>query len=321
MTTKGSRQYWPKRRATRRLPRIRSAPQHNGEPRLSNIIAYKMGMASMMLIDDSESPSKQQEVNRACTVLEVPSMELYGMRLYRRNGLTSYRESAVELCDKATAQRLGIKAKNDESKLQEFRSRMSDYSDITALLVASPRTTSAEQNHMERFESAIDCKGMEEKFAFIEANLGKEIRPDSVFKQGEYVDISSITKGKGWQGIIKRYGAARLVHKATQKTRHLGTHGPVGPAKVMYTIPQPGQMGFNYRTERNKRILKIGGKDSLAEINKSAGYRNYGNARNAFIVIEGSVAGPAKRLVRVRESLSNLNAKGIKEPKITQTIR
>lgn len=315
---RGSRQYWPHRRAARLLPRARSFKRRLGEPRLGNLVAYKAGMSNVVMIDDSESPSKQQEVSRACTVLEVPATELYGIRFYRRDPLTGYRTVAAELCSKAAAQKLKLNSKANEDKLPEFKARLSEYDDVTALLVAYPKTTSAEQNKPERFESHVDGNGLEEKLDFIAANLGKEVRPDSVFKQGEYVDVSSITKGKGWQGIIKRYGAARLPHKSTQKVRHIGTHGDMGLAKVMYTVPQPGQMGYNYRTERNKRILRMGGKDSVSSVNVASGFKHYGVARNSFMVIEGSIPGPARRLVRVRESQGDLNAKGVKEPKIIE---
>ncbi len=275
-------------------------------------------MSNAVMIDDSESPSKQQEVSRACTVLEVPATEVYGIRFYKRDPLTGYRAAAGELYNKLIAQKLKISPKANEDKLHDFKAKLAEYSDVTALLVAYPKTTNAEQNKPERFESSIDGKTIEEKFDFAASNLGKEVRPDSVFKQGEYIDISSVTKGKGWQGIIKRYGAARLPHKSTQKIRHIGTHGDMGLAKVMYTVPQPGQMGYNYRTERNKRILRMGGKDAVSSINPTSGFKHYGNARNVFMVIDGSIPGPARRLVRVRESLGNLNAKGIKEPKVIE---
>ncbi|MDE1810541.1 MAG: 50S ribosomal protein L3, partial [Candidatus Micrarchaeota archaeon] len=66
---RGSLQYWHRRRATTRLPRIRSKPRHISEQVLSNIVAYKVGMTQVSMTDDSESPSKNMEVAEACTVL------------------------------------------------------------------------------------------------------------------------------------------------------------------------------------------------------------------------------------------------------------
>ncbi|MEM0143519.1 MAG: 50S ribosomal protein L3, partial [Candidatus Parvarchaeum sp.] len=116
-------------------------------------------------------------------------------------------------------------------------------------------------------------------------------------------------------GVIKRYGVARVSHKATQKVRHVGTLGPSTPGKVLFTVPQAGQMGFNYRSERNKRVIKIGDSNESASINISGGLLNYGNVHNEFIILEGSVPGPAKRLVRIRESQTKRNV-NIKEPKV-----
>lgn len=313
--TRGSRQYWQKRRAVRRLPRVRSHASSGSEAKLDNIVAYKVGMSTLMMIDDSESPSKQQEISKACTIVEIPDMEIYGLRFYRKNTITNYREVACEVYSKALMQKFGFKnaTKNDESKLPELTQNIDKYSDVTALIVAYPKATSAEQNHIERFESYVNAKDIKSKLEFLVSNLGKEINVSQAFKTGEYVDVSSITIGKGWQGVIKRYGTARLSHKATQKVRHLGTLGAFNIAKVMYTVPQAGQLGFNYRTERNKRILQIGGKDKLKNINRDSGFKNYGTIKNTFFVLDGSIPGPSKRLLRIRTSR---NTKTIKEPKI-----
>ncbi len=318
--TRGSLQYWPRRRAKRRLPRIRSRPRHGTH--LGDIIAYKAGMTSVSMIDDSESPTKQQEISRACTILDVPSMEIYGMRFYSNDDITGYKVASTELCSKDIAQKLKIKSvKNDESKLDSFKQRLGEFTDITALVVAYPKNLNVEQNHPERFETSINAKTIEEKFAFVSSHIGKEIRAGDVFKPGEYIDLVSISTGKGWQGTIKRFGTARLDHKATQKTRHIGNMGSMGLGRVLYTVPHAGQMGFNYRTERNKRILKVYEKDEASSLNKSGGFNNYGVIKGAAILLDGSVPGPAKRLVRIKESNGNINAKGIKEPKVVDINR
>ena len=208
------------------------------------------------------------------------------------------------------------KVKNDESKLEQAKSNINDYSAITALFVAYPKGLSVEQHHSMRLESAIGGTN-EEKLNFITSKLGKEIKVSEVFKSGEFIDISSITKGKGWQGPIKRFGTARLFHKATNKVRHIGTLGPFTPGKVLFTVPQAGQLGFNYRTESNKRVLKVGNAADAKDVNPKSGFINYGNVKNDYIIVKGSVGGPAKRLVRLRKSATR-NRKGIKEPKINQ---
>jgi large subunit ribosomal protein L3 len=314
---RGSLQYWQKRRAQRRLPRARSSPKNSKEQVPLNFLAYKVGMMHLGMLDDSESTYKNTEVNMACTILEVPRMEVYGARFYS-NDTNNYKKAALEVHYKDIATKFGEKKmKNDESKLNGLKERLNEFSDMTALIVAYPKGLSVEQHHPMRFESAIGGT-IGEKFNFIATKIGKEVKLADVLKNGEFVDVTSITKGKGWQGPIKRFGTARLYHKATNKVRHIGTLGPFTPGKVLYTVPQAGQLGFNYRTESNKRVLKLGIASEANSITPKAGFSNYGMIRNDYLILRGSIPGPAKRLVRVRKSVSR-NARGIKEPKITYT--
>lgn len=311
---RGSLQYWHHRRAKRRLPRARSSPKHIKEPIPLNFVAYKVGMAHLGMIDDSESPSKNLEISVPCTVLEVPRVEVFGARFYEKD-INGAQRIVHEVHHKETAKKLNEKKlKNDESKLSTLKSQLSKFSNITALLVAYPKELSVEQHHAMKFESALGGTP-EEKLDFISSRLGKEIKVNELFKNGEFIDISSVTKGKGWQGAIKRFGVARLSHKATNKIRHVGTLGPFTPGKVLFTVPQAGQMGFNYRTETNKRLLKLGTAADANTINPKSGFINYGNVKNDYIIVKGSVGGPAKRLVRIRKSETR-NRKGTKEPKI-----
>ena len=314
---KGSMQYWHRRRAQTRLPRLRSAPSYIKEPSISSIIAFKAGMTHAMVTDDSGSASKGIEVSRPCTVLEIPSMEIYGMRLYSKDSNTHYRVSTLEIINSNSAKKLHIKTiKNDETKINHIKTKLSEFTDVVALVAAYPKGMAAEQHHPSRFEAHLGGKSMDEKFSFLAGMLGKELKASDVFKNGEYVDVTSISKGKGWQGPVKRFGVAVQFHKATGKTRHVGSLGPFGTPKVLYTIPQAGQLGFNYRTEHNKRILKIGSKGDTS-INPHAGFTNYGIVRNDYLMVNGSVPGPAKRLVRIRKSIKNRNARGIKESKVS----
>ncbi len=282
------------------------------------MVAFKVATGRVAMIDDTHPGAKQQEVSRACTLLEAPPVFVYGIRLYAIDPITGYRVASKELLDKVSAQKLGIKKiKLDEGKINDIKQELAGFSDVTALLAASPRGTATGQHHFNKFESSVGGKTVEEKFNAIAQRLGKEASLQDFFKPGEYVDVASITKGKGWQGVIKRFGVARVSHKATQKIRHVGTLGPFKPGKVLYSVPHAGQTGFNYRIEQNKRILKIGSKADAAALNPSSGFLNYGVVRNNYIILDGSVPGPSKRLVRIRKSITGINTKGgIKEPKI-----
>jgi large subunit ribosomal protein L3 len=274
-------------------------------------------MVSLTMIDESESPSKNLDVARAVTILEIPRMVLYGIRLYSIDQKTKYLKVATEIHDAAASKALGITKKElKHQSVDQIKAKADEFADATALIAADPKTTAMSKNHKDRFESRVSGKTAKEKIEFLAALLGKEIKPEDVFKPGEMVDMLAISKGKGWQGTIKRFGTSKLVRKATGKTRHVGTLGPVTPAKVMYTVPQAGQMGYHYRTDQNKKILKIGQKETGASVTPKGGFPNYGIVRNNYFVIDGSVPGPAKRIIRIRKAIRAYQ-KEIKEPKIT----
>ena len=310
----GSLQYWPHRRASRRLPRIRSEPSLS-EGSVANIVTFKAGMMHVIMTDDSEGATKGMEVSTPCTVLEMPKTEAYGIRMYRIDPSTKYIKSVMEVYDDATAKKLKIRMKT-AAKPEEAKQKLSEFYDIKLLLAAQPRGTSTGQHHIIRFESSIPGSTVGEKFDNALSRLGKELALSDVFKPGEYVDIASISKGKGWQGAVKRHGVKVQGRKVTQKRRHVGSLGPMRPGRVYYTVPMAGQMGFNYRIEQDKRILKLGTASDTTAINPKAGFLNYGSVKNSYLLIKGSVPGPAKRLVRVRKSIRDRNVKGIKEPKL-----
>jgi large subunit ribosomal protein L3 len=279
---------------------------HSDVPALSSIVAYKAGMTHFTMIDDTESSTKGAEISKACTILEIPETTVYGMRFYSKDS-NNYTVTSTEVI-------VSSDKKKNEEELNKMQARMKEFSDVTALAVANPGSMSVDQNHPVRFESPVGGKTVEEKFKFLSSLMGKRLTAKELFKNGEFVDVMSITKGKGWQGPVKRFGIRRLQHKATVKRRHVGTLGPATPPKVFYTVPHAGQLGDNYRTEHNKRIFKIGEPNDTS-INPSSGYMHYGLVKNDYILVGGSVPGVAKALVRVRRALRNMRA--IKEPTLS----
>ncbi len=309
---KGSLEYWPHRRAKAQMPRVRSWPSQ-AEPGLPGFVAVKAGMTHVSMIDDSESPSKGTEVSRAVTVLEMPRVYLYGIRAYKTTYL--YTEPYMEVYDAGLAKRVGINAikRND---LASLKGKAAELDDVRALLFLDMEGLGFGSKRVMRFEMPLGGRDNAEKIAFAEKWLGKEIKAADVLGVGEYVDVTSISKGKGWAGVIKRFGVARQYRKATGKVRHVGVLGPWHPAKVLYSVPHAGHMGYNYRTEINKRILKMGSAAESGAVNVSGGFPNFGVVRGDFIVVDGSIPGPAKRLVRIRKSL-RMQDVAKKAPQIT----
>ena len=303
----GSMAFWPRKRAKKEVQRIRSWPKVS-TPILLGLAAYKVGMTKAMLIDDTESPSKGMEKREACTILEVPPVYVYGLRFYSED---AYGARTVKEFYSEQAKKLNIKRISTIDEIKKFFEK-EKISDIRALLFIDPSKTTIGRKRPQKFEVAIGGDDINKKLEYALSIFGKEIKPSDVFKEGEYVDVTAVTKGKGWQGPVKRFGVHKQRRKATGKIRHVGTLGPWHPARVLYTVPMAGQMGFHRRTEYNKRILKIGDAKELAQ---EGGFKNYGIVKNTYILIKGSVPGPAKRLIRIRKAI-RAKVKEVKKPKL-----
>jgi large subunit ribosomal protein L3 len=170
----------------------------------------------------------------------------------------------------------------------------------------------------EIFELEVGGKDVKEKFEFAKQLLGKEIKASDVFKQGEYVDAIAVTKGKGTAGPVKRFGVFVQSRHAKEKRRHVGTLGQEEPGKVRYTVPMAGQLGFQTRTELNKRILAMGEKGE--EVTPKSGFKGYGVIKGNYMLIEGSVPGPKKRLIRLRTAIRPLKVKML-IPEIREVVK
>ncbi len=133
--------------------------------------------------------------------------------------------------------------------------------------------------------------------------FGKEIRAGDVFEEGDFVDVTAVTRGKGTQGPVKRWGVMIQDAKARRsgRGRHVGSIGAWTPRRVRWKIPQLGQTGYQQRTEYNKRVFKIG--ENGEEITPKGGFMKYGMVRKGYILLKGSVPGPKKRLVRISHSI------------------
>lgn len=299
---KGSMAFRPRKRAESQVPEVKWVD--SPEKRLLGFAGYKTGMTHVAYIDVSESPTKGQEIVVPVTVIETPPMIAYGIRCY--DGERSLGDVIAQ--DEKILNKLGIKKHNGKKVNEE------EVKNVRLLVFAQPEKTSIGKKHIERMEIAIGGSNGKEKLDYARTLLGKELKANEIFKQGEYVDIVTITTGKGWQGAVKRFGVSLQRPKSTGKRRHVGTLGQWHPAYVLYTIPRAGQTGYHKRTEINKQIIKIG--NNIDEINPKGGFVGYGFVKNDFILIKGSVPGPAKRLVRFRCAV---RAKTGKEPKVTYT--
>jgi large subunit ribosomal protein L3 len=152
-------------------------------------------------------------------------------------------------------------------------------------------------------EMRVAGGSIDERFEYAVSLLGTEVELDSVLKTGQYIDVTAVTTGKGTNGPVKRWGiqTRKGKHSRGGKKRHIGNLGPWHPHHVRWQVPQTGQLGYQQRTEFNKRLLKVG--ESGEEINPAGGFTNYGLVRGRYVAIKGSVPGPCKRLIRMRAAI------------------
>jgi large subunit ribosomal protein L3 len=291
-------------RARRIVTRIRSWPQVKVEkPQLLAFAAYKAGMTHAIVIEDkSTSPFYGKEVVKAVTILDAPPLFVYGIRLYSSTpyGLKSTFEILADNLPKDLERKTSPpKNYNKEEKIAMAQQLLNETAEVRVLACTQPRLSGLRKKVPEIMEIKVAAKSAEEAWNYALSILGKEVRASDVFREGQYVDVISVTKGKGFQGVVKRYGVKIMPrwHKHRKGHRRTGTVSPQKP-DMMYSVPRPGQLGFHQRTEYNKRIIKIG-EDGLS-VTVGGGFVGYGIVRGPYIVLLGSVPGPRGRLVRLR---------------------
>lgn len=137
-------------------------------------------------------------------------------------------------------------------------------------------------------KAGVSCKRFVREFKLDDAEsytLGSEIKAD-VFAAGDKIDASAISKGKGFQGAIKRHGQHRgpMTH-GSKFHRHQGSNGACSsPSKVFKGKGMPGHMGCKKVTIQNLQVVRV-------------------DAEKNLLLIKGAVPGPKKALVTIKETV------------------
>ena len=158
------------------------------------------------------------------------------------------------------------------------------FGEIRERLVNKP-----EKGHFEK--AGVDVKRFLKEFRFdnaAEYQVGQEIKAD-IFAAGDHIDATAISKGKGFQGAIKRHGLSRgpMAH-GSKYHRHAGSNGAASdPSKVFKGKKMPGQMGNVQVTVQNLEIVRV-------------------DTENNLLLVKGAVPGPKKSLVTIKESVKSL---------------
>ena len=125
---------------------------------------------------------------------------------------------------------------------------------------AEKNAVNAEKGHFKKAGSAIKRKVVEFQGYDKEYKIGDSIGVDH-FEEGEYVDVSGISKGKGFQGVVKRHGFAGVGQATHGQHNRLRAPGSIGaasyPARVFKGMKMGGRMGGNKIKVMNLRVLKV----------------------------------------------------------------
>ena len=320
---RGSMAFYPRVRARSLESRIRtwSDPKLDRSS-LLGFAGYKITNLNVLSVDDREkTPNYGKNIMNSSTLIATPPLKIIGIRAYAE---TAYGKNAIfDVFAKDNDKYLSKKApfKYKEGKLEEINAHLDKIKHVVAIVSSYPRGASLSQKKPFVWEIPIGGKDTKSKIDYVVNNFGKQVNIKDVFETGQFVDISGITRGKGIEGPITRFGVKRKQHKSRKSVRAVGTLGPISPAVVMYTVPRQGQRGFHQRTEYNKRILIISNseKDTEFKINPKGGFEHFGMIKNDYIIVKGSIPGVPKRLVKMRFPIRSVSKK-VLEPKVLEVL-
>ena len=155
------------------------------------------------------------------------------------------------------------------------------FGDIREKLVNKPK-----KGHFAK--AGVENKRFLKEFQFDNAEefeLGQEIKAD-IFEAGDKIDVTATSKGKGFQGAIKRHGQSRgPMGHGSKYHRHAGSNGAASdPSKVFKGKKMPGQMGAVKVTVQNLEVVRV-------------------DVENDLLLVKGAVPGPKKSTVIIKESV------------------
>ncbi len=284
---KGSLQVWPRKRVSKYLPSVNWSviPSENSKG-LKAFICYKAGMASAYVKDNTpNSMTKDKSITIPVTILECPPMKILSVRFYKHSKVA--KDVLSENLDKELKRKIKV-PKTNKIKLESVKTE--DYDDVSVIVYSQVKKIGLKKTP-DLTEVGVAGNSLEEKLAWIKGNINKELSVSDIFGPKKLVDLRGLTKGKGFQGPIKRFGAKLRFHKTEKGRRKIGSIGPWHPARVTFRVPMAGQMGLFTRIIYNNKIIAM----NKANEKPLKGIKNYGDVNGDYILVYGSVQGPAKR--------------------------
>ena len=181
---KGSLAFYPRKRARRIYPTIRSYPKVD-KTKLLAFAGYKVGMRTLIAIDqDKNSPTFGQEVALPVTILETPPLFIAAIRLYKKttSGLKTLTEVWAENLPKDLERKVKVKPKKKVEEVEKF---LENVDEVRVIAITLPRRAGIRKKKPEILEIPLGGKDAKEKFEFAKSLMGKEVNVEEVFSPRE----------------------------------------------------------------------------------------------------------------------------------------
>jgi large subunit ribosomal protein L3e len=340
----GSLGFLPKKRCRYHQGRIKSFPKDDGSQpcHFTAFMGYKAGMTHVVReVDRANAMTHKKEVVDAVTIVETPPMVVVGVVGYVET------PKGLKALTTVWAQNLSDECKRrfyknwSASKQTAFRKYQKDYekNDCMAEEIArlkkhchvvraichtqiSKIKLRIKKAHI--MEIQINGGSIPDKVDFVVKQFEQTLPVDAVFSKDESIDTIAITKGKGTEGVVSRWGVTRLPRKTHRGLRKVACIGAWHPARVQFQVARSGQKGYHHRTEMNKKIYRIGSSNdannagteydlTTKTINPMGGFPHYGIVREDFLMLRGCIAGPKKRVITLRKALHPSTSKAALE--------
>jgi len=330
----------PRKRTRHHHGKIKSFPKDDESkpPHFTAFMTFKAGMTHIVRdVDKPGSKLHKKEVVEPVTILEAPPMVVVGFVGYVETprglrALTSvWAGHLSEECKRrfyknwhnskqkafTKYQKRWEEAGKDGTPMAAEVERAKKYCQvIRAICHTQVGKVKLGQKKAHLKEVQVNGGTTEKKVDFVMGLFEQEVKIESVFSQDEMIDTIGVSTGKGFEGVVTRWGVTRLVRKSHRGLRKVACIGSWHPARVQFQVPRSGQNGYGHRTEINKKIYRIGKslkddpnnavtENDLTEkaITPMGGFSHYGEVTNEFVMLKGTTPGLRKRLVTLRKSL------------------
>ena len=332
----GNMGFLPKKRTCRHRGRIRSFPKDDASKacHLTGFMGYKAGMTHVTRdVVKVGSKMHNKETVEAVTIIETPPMIVVGLVGYTetpqglRSLTTVFAQHLSDECKrrfyknytsskKKAFTKYTKKYEGDGADIKAEIARIQQYCTVVRVIAHTQikTITALRQKKAHLLEIQINGGSVEDKVKFGQELFEKAVPVNTVFEQSENIDVCSVTRGHGNEGVTTRWGVTRLPRKTHRGLRKVACIGAWHPSRVGYTVARSGQNGYHHRTEVNKKIYRIGAKGDKSscttendltekDITPLGGFPHYGVVKEDWIMVKGCVAGCKKRVLTLRKSL------------------